>query len=78
MYTIEELKKMGYDVKVYHSHNKNQPKGGETKVSLKLPGYSWKNAIGHSVCSNKDNFNRKLGTRIALGRALKELGMETK
>jgi len=33
---------------------------------------------GKSKCSPKDNYNKKLGVRIALGRALEELKYKQK
>ena len=44
------------------------PRVGSTKVELKTP--EGKELIGSSYCSRKDPFNRKLGLRIAINRAL--------
>lgn len=46
------------------------PRGGETDVLVITP----KGQVlrGSSVCSRKDNFNRKLGNEIALYRALSQ------
>jgi len=45
------------------------PQGGLTQVCVSLP--NGKYYFGHAFCSNKDNFNKKIGRNIALGRALK-------
>jgi hypothetical protein len=47
------------------------PKGGETFVFVMLP--DGRSAAGKATCSNKDNFNRATGRRIALERALEDL-----
>lgn len=44
------------------------PRGGSTKVELKTP--EGRELTGYSSCSSKDPFNRKLGLKIALNRAL--------
>lgn len=48
-------------------------KGGKTEVEI------YKNGVllgeGHAVCSLSDNFNRKIGLQIALGRAQEDLNM---
>lgn len=46
--------------------------GGSTVVQITTPdGVELR---GEAVCSTKDAFNKKLGTQIALGRALTSLG----
>lgn len=47
------------------------PKGGATIVTIAHGESAWK---GAAYCNDLDNFNRKLGTRIALGRALEKVG----
>lgn len=60
-----------------------QPKGGVTRVEI---GYLTLNkdeegqpaqwnviAMGEAICSEKDSYNRMIGRRAALGRALKDL-----
>ena len=32
--------------------------------------------FGHAYCSDKDNYDKKIGVKIALGRALKSMGSE--
>ena len=61
-------------------------KGGATEIFVTRPVPSHmkegcsvgKLAIGIAECSPKDNYDRKRGVRIALGRALKQLGLCTK
>ena len=74
--TIESLRKQGYKVKVMHrfveqdefyydiAHHK-------TTINLRdLNGMEW---YGVAKCSKKDHYNRKLGNKIALQRALKAM-----
>lgn len=71
--TVEELRKNGYKVRVHH-HRKVvtsavAARGGKTVVEVTTPdGVTF---VGISRCSRKENFNKKMGVRIALGRALK-------
>ena len=44
------------------------PFGGETHVEIICPDGS--RLYGEAKCSMKDNYNKKLGVKIALGRAL--------
>ena len=46
------------------------PKGGQTTVYVSRDGVF---AEGIAVCSPRDNYDRKLGAQIALGRALKQM-----
>lgn len=46
-----------------------EPRGGLTTVSLSLNGFPV--AYGDAWCSPRDNFNKKIGRLIALGRAVK-------
>lgn len=48
------------------------PKGGETEVSILHPSAD-ELYTGVSSCSELDNFNRRRGLQIALGRALKAM-----
>lgn len=43
------------------------PKGGKTTIELTKDGID---AKGEAICCLEDNYNRKLGVKIALGRAL--------
>lgn len=49
------------------------PKGGLTTVKISRDGTF---AVGCAICSPRDNYDRKLGAQIALGRALKQLWPE--
>ena len=83
MKTIKELRQSGHKVRVLHSRNVVyqqkidgsvkvfSPKGGKTSIEITTP--EGKNVIGHSKCSEKDSWNRKLGNSIALGRAMAQL-----
>lgn len=49
-----------------------EPCGGRVSVEIETP--AGLQATGHSYCSRRDNFKRKIGTAMAFGRAMKELG----
>jgi hypothetical protein len=51
-------------------------KGGSTQIVVDSP--SGEHYVGLAICSNKDNYNKKLGVRIALGRCSieKALGVQ--
>lgn len=42
------------------------PKGGSTEIVVDSP--SGKHFHGVAICSKKENYNKKLGVKIALGR----------
>lgn len=69
--TVSFLRKSGYKVAVFHSRNKKNgiisPKGGKTTLIIDSP--HGEHFEGVSVCSKEDNYNKKLGIRIALGRS---------
>jgi hypothetical protein len=86
MLTVHELRKRGYKVKVNHTRRLEikswqkdvfSPRGGVTEVIISDNSGSILGAAA-AQCSKKDNFNRKRGVRIALGRALKQMGLPTK
>ena len=82
--TIKQLRQKGYKVRVLHSrnfktiqkldgiYNELSAKGGKTTIELTTPD-KCKSVFGEAVCSNQENFNRKKGNSISLGRALKQL-----
>lgn len=84
MKTIKQLRQEGYKVRVLHTRYQKiipkftgnayevSPRGGATVIELTTPDKQ-NTVIGESVCSSEDNFDRKVGNRIALGRALKQL-----
>jgi hypothetical protein len=79
--TIKQLRQQGYKVKVLHfrhlrNTNEFEARGGSATIELTTPDKT-KTVIGKSVCSIEDNYNRKVGANIALGRALKELEAKT-
>jgi hypothetical protein len=82
---IAELREQGYEVDVNHVRKMSldmsrrdgvptnyviEPRGGATTVTLTK---GEKSVYGHAICSDRDNYNRKIGLAIALGRACKEL-----
>ena len=85
--TIKDLRRQGYKVRVMHArHHVTKQKisgtvldlsarGGSTTIELTTPDKQH-TVFGKAVCSLEDNFNKKMGNSIALGRALREL--ETK
>ena len=83
MFTVHDLRKAGFSVKVRHNRKFTNVqkldgvaqivnvKGGSTEV-----GVYFNNELvgeGFARCSKRDNYNRKLGVRIALGRAMKNI-----
>lgn len=90
MLTVHELRKRGYKVRVRHNRCFSwrhcvaggavpipMSKGGSTEVLVTYPDGN-ASVVGVAECNPKDDFNRKRGVRIALGRALKHMGMPTK
>lgn len=69
--TVEQLRTSGYKVRVMHTRRPNSSgvnaRGGKTVVEVTTP--SGVTLVGVSRCSRKENFNKRLGVRIALGRA---------
>ena len=52
-------------------------RGGQTAIALIPPGDMDGGFVGVSFCHpDKDNFNKKIGLEIALGRALKKAGFQ--
>lgn len=71
--TLAKLRKEGYTVDVKHTRT-DGPLGGETTAHI----YSDKErkvllAAGTATCRENENFDRKLGLTIAIGRANKAL-----
>jgi hypothetical protein len=78
METVETLRKKGYKVAVYHTrrydHKLIQPmlaKGGRTEVVITTP--KGDTVEGQARCSKCDAYDKKVGVRIALQRALDKL-----
>ena len=81
--TIATLRRSGYKVRVLHTRNYKKVQkiggvfeeisanGGLTRIEITTP--SGENVYGEAVCSKEDNWNRKLGNSIALGRALQKI-----
>jgi hypothetical protein len=82
--TIKTLRQSGYKVRVIHTRNYKIVKkisgdhceilarGGSTTIQITTPDKKY-DAQGVAECSDKDNFSKKTGNFIAVGRALKEL-----
>ena len=81
--SIKNLRRRGWKVRVLHSRNyflrskfdgtssEVGAKGGVTEIQLTSPDKQI-NVSGKAVCSDEDNYDRKIGNSIALGRAYKE------
>lgn len=84
--TVESLRKDNFKCKVFHyRYDKIKGEllprnafsdtglmssfGGATEISILTP--NGEELKGEAVCSKKDQFNRKLGLKIAIARALK-------
>lgn len=83
-YTIKDLRRKGYKVRVMHARHYTTKhhldgdsqevtaRGGSTTIEITTPDKQI-NVFGKSVCSLEDNFNRRVGNEIALGRAIEIL-----
>jgi hypothetical protein len=80
--TIHQLRRAAWKVRVIHgvtNNNlpfapvsaKNQQSLSDRFTRIELTSPDGKDSTGIAYCSKGDNYNRKLGNRIALGRALK-------
>ena len=80
--TIHQMRRAGWKVRVIHGITNNnlpfapvsskdkQPLSDRfTRIELTSP--DGKDSTGIAYCSKEDQWNRKIGNRIALGRALK-------
>lgn len=90
--TVKELRQSGYKIKIFHNRAKCSPmlldngvktffgdvlpKGGRTELHLISP--EGIEVVAEAKCSEKDNYCRKVGVAISLGRALKELEFQRK
>lgn len=78
MSDVERLRKSGFKVRVKHYRLTNQDgiksRGGKTVVEVTTP--EGENLVGMSRCSRNENFDKRLGVRIALGRAFKKKGAQ--
>ena len=76
METVKSLRQKGYRVRVFHTRryvegNRPHERGGSTEVQI-FQDESFV-ADGLARCSDKENYDRKKGVKIALGRALDRL-----
>lgn len=81
--TIASLRRSGHKVRVLHTRNYKKVQrisgvfeelsanGGLTRIEITTP--FGEDVHGEAVCSQEDNWNRKLGNSIALGRALQKI-----
>ena len=84
MSTIKQLRQQGFKVRVLHTRKVRPFKtidgtfheilhvGGHTKIEVTTPDKTT-TVVGEAKCSDKENFNRRIGNQIALGRALQKL-----
>lgn len=80
-HTIESLRRGGYKVRVHHGLTeelekceKNIKEAASHYTHIEITDtQTWRSVEGWAYCSKKDNWNRKLGNRIALSRALDKL-----
>lgn len=55
------------------SHEHVQPQGGMCVAKIKDEATDLIVAIAYAVCHRKDNYNKRIGRDIALGRALMQM-----
>lgn len=59
LFSNQEMKKNGFIP---------DPRGGKVSVEITMPDNTTK--FGEAICSTKDNYNKRVGVSIAIGRAL--------
>lgn len=69
-----------YHIRVFHSRVRDEngvpsARGGSTTVVLQSHKHGPEVAAATAYCSEKDNFCRRTGRNVAIGRALKKLGV---
>lgn len=69
--TIHQLRRSGWKVRVIHGVTDEENVLSDRFTRIEITSPDSKDAVGIAFCSRKDQWNRKLGNRIALGRALK-------
>lgn len=69
--TIHQLRRAGWKVRVIHGVTDEENILSDRFTRIELTSPEQKDAVGIAFCSRKDQWNRKLGNRIAIGRALK-------
>lgn len=69
--TIHQMRRAGWKVRVIHGITDETNTLSDRFTRIELTSPDQKDAVGISYCSRKDQWDRKLGNRIALGRALK-------
>jgi hypothetical protein len=69
--TIHQLRRAGWKVRVIHGVTDEDNVLSDRFTRIELTSPDQKDSVGTAYCSRKDQWNRKLGNRIALGRALK-------
>jgi hypothetical protein len=82
--SIHQLRRAGFKVRVHHkrdtfqvqklsgNYNEFLSKGGYTRIDLTTPDGKT-TTTGESICSKQDQYVRKTGNVIALGRAIAEM-----
>jgi hypothetical protein len=83
MYTVYSLRKNGYRVWVRHERPKYYDRktnrelfyehGGKTIVEVRDRKTDSLIGTGEATCSKRDNYNKKLGVQIALGRVFSKV-----
>ena len=69
--TIHQMRRAGWKVRVIHGITDENNVLSDRFTRIELTSPEQKDSIGIAYCSRKDQWDRKLGNRIALGRALK-------
>jgi hypothetical protein len=74
--TVNDVKNLGYKIKVFHNRFKNvvgglNHKGGSTEVHI--TDNLGNTVKGFSQCHENDPFVKRIGIAIAIGRALKSM-----
>lgn len=74
---VQQLKNLGYQVKIIHNRRMELdettwdytilPRGGATNVTLVKDGKAYG---GIALCSDKDNYCKSTGRKVALARAM--------